>query len=101
MGIKYRHTISFFGVGFIGVHTHNLLIKFKKESALGISLLKSDHIPALTGMAQLGIIPQSERLLVRFPIRVHSWVAAWSHLGHVRGSTSVFLSFSLPSFPSL
>ena len=65
--------------------------------------------PWLVWLSGLGIILQTKKLLVWFPVRAHAWVASqipdW---GHARGNCSMFLShigvslplFYLP-FPSL
>ena len=48
--------------------------------------------PWLVWFSGLGIVPQSERLLVRFPVRAHAWVVgqvlSW---GHGRGNRCMFL----------
>ena len=50
----------------------------------------------------IGIIPQSKRSLVQFPVRANAWVAGLvPHMAHVRGSQLMFLSLidvSLPIF---
>ena len=38
----------------------------------GIGNSNKDHIRALTGMAQWSTVLQTERLLVRFPVRAHA-----------------------------
>ena len=61
---------------------------------------------ALTGVAQwLGVVLQSERSLVRFPVWAHAWVEVWSLVRvYTRGNRWMFLSriyVLLPLFPSL
>ena len=59
------------------------------------------------GLSGLSASLQTKGLLVRFPVRAHSWVVGQVPIwGHVRGNhTWMFLSLSfplfLPSFPSL
>ena len=68
---------------------------------------RSEHTwPWPAWLSWLGIIAQSKRSLVRFPVRAHAWVVGlilgWGvyerQLIHVSFLTSVFLSLS-PSFP--
>ena len=62
--------------------------------------MKSGGEPFLVGLRCLGIILQSQRLLLWFPVRAPAWVACW---GMYKGNQStlfshvgVYLPFSLP-----
>ena len=47
-------------------------------------------------LSGLGVILQSLRSPVQFPVRAHAWVAAWFLVGvHAKGNRWVFLSLSL------
>ena len=60
-------------------------------------------------LSWLNVVPPSERLLVRFPVRAHAWVVGQvPSYGCARGNQSLHLShisvslpLFLPSFPSL
>ena len=54
-------------------------------------------------LSGLGVIPQTKGSQVQFPVRAHAWVVGQvPSRGHVRGNyTLMFLSLSLPPFPSL
>ena len=58
-------------------------------------------LPWLVWLSRLGIIPQTERLPVEFPVKAHVWVLGqvpgW---GQARRNRYIFLSF-LPPFLSL
>ena len=50
--------------------------KARAHATLNMSSRKMDRKKhALTGVARLGAVPQSERLLVQFLARAHAWVA--------------------------
>ena len=66
-------------------------------------------LPCMVWLSGLGIILQSERLPVPFPVRAHAWIAGQVPIwGHARSNQSVSLSHTdfslphfLPAFPSL
>ena len=66
--------------------------------------LKEHHLLWPVWLHGLGVIPQSERSRVPFPLRAHAWMAARSPVWACsRGSPSINVSLSpfLPPFPSL
>ena len=51
-----------------------------------LSSIKGREQPWLAWLSWVDIIQQSERSLVRFPVRARAWVAGWSLCGvHLRG----------------
>ena len=49
-----------------------------------------------------GILPQSRRSPIHFPVRAHAWAAGLvPGLGHVQEATDVSLPLFLPTFLSL
>ena len=57
------------------------------------SSIKKGGSSALTGVARLGVIPQSERSPVHFPVRACAWVGV-----RVRGNQLMFLSLAHQHF---
>ena len=57
-------------------------------------------MPWLVWLSELSAGLLTKRLLVRFVVRAHAWVAGpGPQLGHVRGNQSMFLSHTDVSLP--